>query len=296
MNQIRMLPLLLYRKFARNRYSIMWEKSEKNRVNIESFSLMNVGDTLSPLIVGWLLERRGIDPKRDVGRTKHLLAVGSILSFGGADAAVWGSGVLSRDKVRQIREKKTLYRRKLDVRAVRGPVTREVLMNAGYECPEVYGDPAVLMPLIYPGEKPDRKYDVSVILHHRTSQENGREDPYHFELGQDLTHQRPVHFIDPKTDDYRWFIDEIRSSGFVISSSLHGIILAEAYGVPAFFLNFGIEDQLDKFEDWYRSTGRELSWVKTVEEGLDAALPALPSLNGMQEKLISCFPYDLWEG
>ena len=49
------------------------------------------------------------------------------------------------------------------------------------------------------------------------------------------------HYIDVKTSDYRKFITEICQSKLIISSSLHGIILAESYGIPAIFLNEGVE-------------------------------------------------------
>lgn len=37
----------------------------------------------------------------------------------------------------------------LDIRSVRGPVTRNILMDLGYDVPSVYGDPAILLPLFY---------------------------------------------------------------------------------------------------------------------------------------------------
>ena len=75
--------------------------------------------------------------------------IGSILGFRCQNAVVWGSGILNTNK-------KIRYRIKLsnlDIRAVRGPKTREQLVKLGKECPCVFGDPAVLLPYIYMPKK-----------------------------------------------------------------------------------------------------------------------------------------------
>ena len=104
-----------------------------------------------------------------------------------------------------------------------------------------------------------------------------------------------LHFIDPKTSDYKYFIDEIVKSKRVISSSLHGIILAEAYGIPTVFLNWGLDDQPIKFRDWYMSTGRETVFANSMEEAVEAEPMPLPDLSGIQDAIMKTFPYDLWE-
>ena len=81
----------------------------------------------------------------------------------------------------------------------------------------------------------------------------------------------------------------------MISSSLHGIILAESYGVPAIFLNWGMDDQQTKFYDWYYSTGRKMSECKSIEDALESSAPILPDVSDLQKNLMDSFPYDLWE-
>lgn len=98
------------------------------------------------------------------------------------------------------------------------------------------------------------------------------------------------------THNYKYFIDEIVKSEKIISSSLHGIILAESYGVPAILLNEGIDNQLIKYYDWYYSTGRKsVKIANSIEEALSMEPMDLPDLTNMRNDLINSFPYDLWD-
>lgn len=273
----------IYRLLFRNKFTREGNKALKGKVNLEYYSdAVNLGDYLSLVICQYMLSRRGVSFSSDSvdGKTKHLLAVGSILGGSGDfDATVWGSGVRCFSSVRGL-TKKSLYQ-KLDVRAVRGPLTRDALMQCGYECPQVYGDPAVLLPMIYQ-PRPVKKQGTVLITHYLTAQK----------LYQDLD---GITLLDIQTKDYRGFIDKIASAERVISSSLHGIILAETYGAPAVFLRKGIESETLKFYDWYFSTRRyDVKVAMTLEEAVRIIPMPLPDLAELQEGLLRSFPYDMW--
>ena len=56
------------------------------------------------------------------------------------------------------------------------------------------------------------------------------------------------------------FIDKIYSCKIVFSSSLHGIIVADAYHVPNVWVSFREDEHPDgnfKFHDYYHSVGKE---------------------------------------
>ncbi len=281
-----MIDYFKYRVF-RNNYGIKDKPSHKHCVNLEYSRINNVGDALSPIIVEWMLNKKSITINKTTNKTKHLMAVGSIVGRGRFDSTIWGSGVL-KDDVEERLIKQSFYK-KYDIRAVRGPITRNALIHAGYKCPEVYGDPAILMPLIYNPSK-EKKYPYSVILHHRTSLSLATN-----ENSYEMLVPKGMNVINPATTDYKEFIDAILASEFIISSSLHGIIIAESYGVPAVFLNFGVKDQVIKFDDWFRSTGRSLSYCLSIEDAFTSKTTGISDLEKMQNRLMEVFPYDLWE-
>lgn len=242
----------------------------------------NLGDNLSEIIVTWMLEKKGLSLNTKVRAKKHLYAVGSILSMGYQNATIWGAGFLEPlSNVRRFFHSSKC--RKLDIRAVRGPVTRELLLSIGHKCPEIYGDPALLLPLIYNPEEIEEHRDFLIIPHF------SKEEEYVKKYGRSAIGTM-------KTNDYEMIIKQIKSSKKVISGSLHGIILSESYGVPAIFLRDRAAYKDFKYEDYYQSTGRrQFSFASSIEQAIEMDPMPLPkNIKELQECLLDSFPYDLW--
>jgi pyruvyltransferase len=211
------------------------------------------------------------------------MAVGSIIDRGVCDVMVWGSGVLNVHSVRVVIAQSGI--RDFDVRAVRGPRTMEALTKAGFECPRIFGDPAILLPLMYPVKPANIRYRVGLILHHATS------------IDSNVCATYGLRQISTVKNDYKAFVNKIVECKAVISSSLHGIIIAESYGIPAIYLweDSAVGSQGIKFADWYESTGRtNVIAARTIEEALDSEAPVIPDLEDMRASLLGAFPYDLW--
>lgn len=232
-----------------------------------SKGLQNVGDLLSVVLFDFLLSEKNIS--KWSFHTKRLSLIGSIIQFISAKTIVFGSGFLDSKSIDVFKAKKP----SLDIKAVRGPLTAEALRCLGYAVPYIYGDPAILMPYFY---KPAKKIhmDYLVIPHY------SKLDKY-----------KGYNTLSTLTNDWRDFIDSIYSVDIVISSSLHGIILAEAYGILAVFLNDTESEDIFKYKDYYYSTGRKNFVIcNTVEEGLLLATQVyLPDLKEMQERLLNNF-------
>lgn len=154
--------LSLWNKRNKSRSNDSSLRMEPYKVNLREWSVIstgldyynpnkpyNLGDTLSRVVVEWMLSRKGLSLDSKAKKTVQLFAIGSGITHSYADATIWGNGV---EYAPSRRIEKFLHRkphRKLDIRAVRGPLSRDVLMSLGHDCPERYGDPAILMPLIY---------------------------------------------------------------------------------------------------------------------------------------------------
>ncbi len=110
----------------------------------------NFGDETGPLVVGRLAER--LTGRTPVLRTLEkgapkLLTVGSILHKAAEGDCIWGAGVNGKTALGNL-----AGRPRLDIRAVRGPLTAELLERAGYAVPTAQGDPALLFPSLYGAE------------------------------------------------------------------------------------------------------------------------------------------------
>ncbi len=236
----------------------------------------NFGDYLSKEIV----ERMIHGPIRickSSAKEKKLLAVGSILSFARDNDVVWGSGINGK-----LLDKKHYPFKTLDIRSVRGPKTKEFLQNKlGVKTPSIFGDPALLMPKLFPEfkRKKEPKYPYLIILHYL-----------------DLwAYPKTLGNVVYATDPWEEIVDKILDSEFVISSSLHGLIVAEAYGIPAKLLRICEKEPLFKFEDYYQGTGRkEFSFATSIEDALYQGGEPLPEID--LERIYKAFPFEFYKG
>lgn len=174
--------------------------------------------------------------------TDNYLCIGSIIEYcSNSRSIVWGAGCISKD---------IPFKNPKKVLAVRGPLTRRRLLDAGVSCPEVYGDPALLLPFFY---KPrvKKKYKIGVIPHYVDND---------CQLVNFLRNN-DVKVIDLKNYlDFRDIIDGIYECEFILSSSLHGLIVADAYEIPNIWVEFSnnvIGDGF-KFYDYFLSVGRSV--------------------------------------
>lgn len=164
------------------------------------------------------------------------VTAGSILANINKNCIVWGSGIIQQD---QIVKKATFL-------AVRGPQTRKRLLELGFEVPEVYGDPALLLPNYY-HPTIEKKYQLGIVPHY---------NDYKM-VKQWYSKDTSIKIIDLMTLDVEQTTNEFLKCEYIISSSLHGLIVAHAYGIPAVWVKFSDKLFGDgiKFQDYFESVG-----------------------------------------
>jgi len=145
----------------------------------------------------------------------------------------------------------------IECKFVRGPGTAKHLARSDL----LLGDAGLLMPCFYTPKDTRVEYDYGVV-------------PHYTDAISMLAVPENMLLIDTSLHVTK-FIDQLVRCRNVISSSLHGIVLAEAYGVPAIRMaTLDSRDRIRAFDfkhsDYYEGTCRELPLAVSIEDALTA--------------------------
>lgn len=203
---------------------------------------VNWGDHLNLHLFRRILSVPVVSSKRifNIYNKKRVYGIGSILSPDLKDAVIWGSGFIKDTPL--IRE--APYK----ILALRGKLTEGVFQRNAIGVPGLYGDPALLFPRFYDIKAPV-KYKLGIIPHYKELSHP---------VIQKLKALRPadITIISPLLG-IESFAEQILSCEAIVSSSLHGLILSEAYGKPT--CRFTLTDEIIggdfKFNDYYSGVG-----------------------------------------
>jgi hypothetical protein len=250
----------------------------------------NYGDILSAQIVSWVSNKQASfynapHKKKSWLKKSYLMAIGSIMNYTQPKATVWGSGIISR---------KDQFSNATFC-AVRGPLSRKRILELGYSCPEIYGDPAILLPNYY-NPTIEKKYEYGFIPHYV---DQDIVDTWHGD-------QDEVNVLNLINDDVLYTTDRILECKRVISSSLHGVIVAQAYGIPAIWVQFSDKLSGDnvKYDDYFLSVGvvpykpifiDHKVPLESYEEifSTTEVVPDKQKMNALRTALIDAFPKEL---
>lgn len=148
----------------------------------------------------------------------NFLISGSVLASADEKSIVWGAGFLDENDKMEAKPKR--------ICAVRGRLSRKKLLEQSISCPETFGDPTLLLPRFYwpEVEKTDK---TGLIPHYKD-----------YDLALQYIHDKPNFKIIDICGGVERVIDEVFSCRFIMSSSLHGLIIADAYGIPSQLIKF----------------------------------------------------------
>lgn len=200
----------------------------------------NWGDVIAPVIIEALSGQVPTNRRKKTGG--RLVTVGSLMHRIRPGDHMWGTGMLSPDKVVTPLPPGVVFH------AVRGPMTRDVLLGMGADVPAIYGDPALLIPYILKIPEQEITHELGIIPHYCDVQ-----------AVQHLA-SPSVKIIDI-CGGIEQVIKEVLSCETILASSLHGVILGDAYKKKTAWLRVANATNLIggdwKFHDYYASTNRE---------------------------------------
>lgn len=237
----------------------------------------NFGDLVGPIVVELMRSRLGLSERSRSGEARRLFSVGSVLHFAADGDVVWGSGVNGK-----IGADRHVWR-ELDVRAVRGPLTRAWIQErTGKDVPAVYGDPALLL------------FELGFPV---PTREVARAVTYIPNLN-DLGEEAPAPVVSPRRP-LPYVLEQIAASEAVVTSSLHALVFAELLGVPVALVKPSAESAF-KYEDYARGTGRdELPMFESFDSALTHVTTSVHRdedalASWSSEPLRAAFPADIF--
>ncbi|MFV5701776.1 polysaccharide pyruvyl transferase family protein [Flavobacterium sp. XS2P12] len=206
----------------------------------------NFGDALNYPFVEYLSRKKVILSKylskKTVEANATYSVIGSIIQMSSDNCIIWGAGFISNQKIKIPKPQK--------ICAVRGPLSRKIFLENKIECPEVYGDPALLMPFMY-NPSIEKKYDIGFFPHYvdkksefiKYYENNGAAFLIDVEIGQ----------------DYKGIINQMLSCKCIVTSSLHGLILSHSYNIPVLWVKYSdkITGGRFKYDDYLLSVNKQ---------------------------------------
>ena len=231
----------------------------------------NLGDALSAVIVSAMA---GLPPQRRHfdDRGERLVAVGTI---GHAQrngiVHVWGTALDPKRNAFDPALPRFAVPPATDfvVHATRGRNTAARLREAGVACPEVYGDPVWFLPRLAADRPVVPRWELGVVLHITELQAPTPEAEVLAEFRRyDIPPQLAgaVRLISTYTGQGTAAlmdkVDEIRACRRIVSTSFHGLVIPEAFGIPNMWFSPypGGEMMLDVHDHGQRMDHRVRDW------------------------------------
>ncbi len=281
----------------------MAEKGKTGPVRLYYFNgFSNFGDLLNENI----LRRFGYEAEREEFTTAEMTAVGSLLdriidrgnmhindvrrqedALRDVPMYLWGPGFMYDYEDTDHKPVRPFI-----VKALRGEISRKQLSDfMGEDVHCVLGDPGLLAPYLVPPQK--KKYEVGIVPHHYDSKD---------ERILQLKEQYPDSLLINVKQKPERVIRQIAQCRRIISTSLHGIITADAYNIPSCWCEVSdkVEGNGHKFHDYFSAFGtdREPFDLRNggkpdPEKDFSVSFGSYAEVRRKQKELVGCFPYPI---
>ena len=190
---------------------------------------------------------------------RNYLCIGTLLdaeNYSRESTIVWGTGVSGQDRLFTIPK---------EIRSVRGKKSIEFLQQKNMPYPALVGDPALILPLFYQPKNKEKKYKLGIIPH-----VIDLEHPIIKQIQSENSNEVLIINLS-KFEKWTDIIDQICSCECIASSSLHGLITSDTYGVPNCWIE--LSDKISgghfKFYDYASSVNRTFKGPITMHTNIN---------------------------
>lgn len=265
--------------------------SDKN-LNIFFQKSNNFGDGVNNIF--WkLITKKKITNELNL---EHYITTGSIMCLVKSNSIIFGTGFISDNGDlgggNWKSNKSKIINKPIKVISVRGPLSRKKLLNKKIECPENYGDPLILFPCIYNKFTEINENIIGIIPHYID-----KNSVLLKKLINNLKKTNiKIKIIDIMVgENFKKLIDEINECKYIISSSLHGVIMGLIYKKKTIFLEFSknVIGNKFKFHDFFGSLDINYNYKALYnEEILENSINIdYKKLNNLGSKMIDICPF-----
>lgn len=223
----------------------------------------NFGDILTP----WLIKHiAGVEAEfvEHDSEDQKCVVTGSILNNDIKNSVVWGAGIArATDKVSLSHQ---------DIRAVRGPISAKMVLEATGKPVPVTGDPGIVIRRFYtPSISSKKIMPIGIIPHY-----------VDYKIVKDMNLDPCQFKVIDLTAGVDGVLGEISECSKIFSSSLHGIIASHSLRTPASWIKLSdyVLGDDTKFYDYYESLSvskNKIDLIDLREETLGKKIDLLTS-------------------
>lgn len=273
----------------------------KKSIKLYYYKYPNIGDILNEFLIHRLFH---IDIFIENYSTADMMAIGSIFDrlfenwwVNSQEAKlrenadknhllhIWGTGMIKHY------DTPAKLIRPIKVHALRGALSKKQLEKSmGRQISCVLADPGLLAPLLL-DKIPPKKYDVGIIPHYVDAD---------LDVFQTMKSEYPNSvFIDVKAEPME-VLKTIASCKAIVSTSLHGLIIADSFNIPNLWCESSdkIIGEGFKYRDYYSSYGLNVEPfnlrngdIPSVDNIISNYQISFSDVIKKQKQLLKCFPY-----
>ncbi len=247
----------------------------------------NFGDALSELVVAHMSGRPIVSA---APRKAEIFAIGSIMQRPARAfrkprdhrPVLWGTGMKAPLDINFVPN--------VDIRALRGPNSAAILRIG----PVPFGDPGLLISDMATNDV-EQTSDIGIVPHHTDFDARDSRD-----IVANFGSRKGEKLIDPRTNDVFDVVNQIRSCRHIYSASLHGMVIADAFGIPNTWIAARVTHgfkHLDYFLSVERPYSRPVAFEDIAEvDKQNRSVTKLGYLDGIErsrDAIRNAFPEEL---